>query len=147
MDKKKAIELLIQQQDIAIAELGKAMQRYKNDADIDEDATKEPQDFSNQTVSKEAERRVSLQITRAEEDKATLERYMEEKYDSVQSGAFIETDKQLFLAGISLGGFDTAVINVLCISSDAPAYEMLAGKTAGDKFTLGDQDYVIKKIS
>ena len=147
MDKKKAIQLLIEQQEIAIAELGKAMQRYKNDADIDEDATKDPQDFSNQTVSKEAERRVAQQINRAEEDKATLERFMDEAYNTVQSGALIETDKQLFLAGIAMGGFDSSVIDVLCISADSPAYELVAGKKAGDSFTLGDNEYKITKVS
>ena len=147
MDKKKAIELLISQQEIAIKELGKAMTRYKNDADIDEDATKEPQDFSNQTVSKEAERRVAQQIKRAEEDKETLERFAGESYDSVQSGALIETDTQLFLAGIALGGFDSSVIDVLCISPGSPAYELVLGKKAGDSFSLGDKDYKIKKVS
>ena len=147
MDKKKAIQLLIEQQDIAISELSKTMQRYRSDADIDEDATKEPQDFSNQTVSKEAEMRVTQQIRRAEEDKETLERFAEESYDTVQGGALIETDKQLFLAGIAMGGFDSNVIDVLCISADSPAYELVAGKKAGDSFTLADKKYTIKKVS
>ena len=147
MDKKKAISLLIAQQDLAITELSKTMQRYRSDADIDEDATKEPQDFSNQTVSKEAELRVTQQIKRAEEDRETLMRFAEESYDSVQSGALIETDKQLFLAGIALGGFDSSVIDVLCISADSPAYEMVAGKKAGDSFTLGEKEFKIKNVS
>ena len=147
MDKKKAIQLLIEQQDIAILELSKTMERYRSDADIDEDATKEPQDFSNQTVSKEAELRVTQQIRRAEEDKETLKRFTGENYDTVQSGALIETDKQLFLVGIALGGFDSNVIDVLCISADSPAYEIVAGKKEGDSFTLGDKEYKIKNVS
>ncbi len=147
MDKKKAIQLLIEQQDIAILELSKTMERYRSDADIDEDATKEPQDFSNQTVSKEAELRVTQQIRRAEEDKETLKRFAGENYDTVQSGALIETDKQLFLVGIALGGFDSNVIDVLCISADSPAYEIVAGKKEDDSFTLGDKEYKIKNVS
>ena len=146
MDKPKQMQFLIDQQLIAIEELKRSMQDFKADADMDEDDTKDPEDFSHQTVAKEAEMRLKQQILRAEKDMTLLEQYAMEKFDRVQAGTLIETDSYWFLAGISLGGYESKKTDIHCVSIGSPAFETMLGKKAGDSFTLGNQTYTIKDI-
>ncbi len=146
MDKQKQLQFLIDQQKIAIEELRNSMEDFKAYSDLDEGETHDPEDFSNQTVAKESQLRLEQQLSRAENDLELLERFAGENYDSVQSGALIETDKDWFLAGISMGGFDSSKTDILCISTGSPAFKTLLGKKEGDSFTLGGNTYLIKAI-
>ena len=146
MDKKKKIQYLIDQQKIAIEELGKTMESYKSYSDLDEDSTLSREDFSRQSVAKESQLRLEQQLIRAENDLVLLERYANENFDTVQAGALVETDSYSFLAGISMGGYDSSQTDIHCVSTGSPAFEALLGKKAGDSFKLGDKNYIIKAI-
>ncbi len=146
MNKKQKLQFLIDQQQLAINELRSSMEDFKADADMDEDDTKDPEDFSQQTVAKEAEMRLRQQLLRAENDLALLERFATESFNTVQAGALIETETYWFLAGISLGGYESKKTDIHCVSVGSPAYEAILGKKVGDSFTLGNNQYLIKDI-
>lgn len=146
MDKKKKLQFLIDQQQIAIKELHKTKESYKAYSDLDEGSTLDPGDFSHQTVAKEAQLRLEQQLTRAENDLALLERYADESFNTIQAGALVETDSYWFLTGISLGGYDSSNSDIYCISTASPAFESLLGKKVGESFKLGETNYTIKDI-
>ncbi len=147
MDKKNKLQFLIDQQQIAIDELKRSMEDFKADSDLDEDNTMDPEDFSHQTIAKESQLRLKQQLNRAQSDLELLQNYSRESFDSVQAGALIRTDKEWFLAGISLGGFESGDIDIHCISSNSPAFEILKGKKVNDHFTLSETTYEIKEIA
>lgn len=135
------------QQKIAINELRRSMESYKDYSDLDEGDTLDPEDFSQQTVAKEAQMRLQQQLNRAQKDLDILDRYAGESFDQVQAGALVETDSHWFLTGISLGGYESTKTDIHCISTGSPAFETLLGKKTGDHFRLGNKEYLIKAIS
>lgn len=146
MHKKEILQFLIDQQQIAIEELKRSMDDFKDDADRDEDDTTDPEDLSQQVVAKESQMRLKQQLARAQQDLEILERFAGENFDTVKAGALLQTDKQWFLAGISLGGYDPGDIDVKCISLDSPAFKAILGKKVNDSFILGGTSYHIEAI-
>ena len=147
MNKKKIIQLLIDRQHTMITDLTKSMESYQEYADLDEDDTLDPEDFSQQTVAKESQLRLQQQLGRAQSDLALLEHFAANNFDNVQAGALIHTDSLWFLVGISLGGFDVDDINLHCISTGSPAFDVVINKKVNDNFTLGNTNYKILKIA
>lgn len=147
MDKKKILQLFINRQQVAINDIAKSMDSYKEYADLDEDDTLDPEDFSQQTVAKESQLRLQQQLNRAQNDLASLENFAKQSFDTVQVGALIETDSEWFLAGISVGALDTADMSIHCVSTASPAFEIILGKKINDQFKLGSKNYLIKSIA
>ncbi len=146
MNKKEIIQLLINRQHTVITDLTKSMESYQDYADLDEDNTLDPEDFSQQTIAKEAQLRLQQQLGRAQTDLALLEHFAAHKFDDVQAGALIQTNSLWFLVGISLGVFEADDVNLHCISTGSPAFDVVVGKKVNDNFTLGNTNYQILKI-
>lgn len=147
MNKKKIIQLLINRQLTIVDELTKSMESYQEYADLDEDSTLDPEDFSQQTVAKESQLRLQQQLERAQTELALLEHYAVNKFDTVQAGALIQTDSLWFLTGISLGVFEAEEINIHFISTGSPAFDVVLGKKINDSFTLGNKNYKVIAIA
>ena len=147
MEKKKIIQLLIDRQNSVVSDLTKSMESYKEAADLDEEGTREMDDFAQQTVAKESQRRLEQQLGRAQTDLDVLEFYADSKFDSVQAGALVQTDSLWFLVGLSLGSFEDGAMNLEFVSTGSPAFDTMLGKKIKDNFTLGKTNYKIKAIA
>ena len=147
MEKKKIIQLLIDRQNSVVSDLTKSMESYKEAADLDEEGTREMDDFAQQTVAKESQRRLEQQLGRAQTDLDVLEFYADSKFDSVQAGALVQTDSLWFLVGLSLGSFEDGAMNLEFVSTGSPAFDTILGKTVNENFTLGKTNYKIKAIA
>lgn len=66
--------------------------------------------------------------------------------DVVRPGAVIEMDGQHFVVGIASSAFTSGGVEYSGISTDAPVYETLAGKKAGDTFTFADVEHHIGSV-
>ena len=147
MQKKKIIQLIIDRQKGVISDLMKSMESYKEAADLDEEGTRDMDDFAQQNESKEAQLRVEQQFKRAQTDLDVLEFYADSSFDSVQAGALVQTDSISFLVGLSLGSFEDKNIHLQFISTGSPAFDTVLGKKINEHFTLGIIDYKIKAIA
>ena len=147
IEKKKIIQLLIDRQQSVVSDLTKSMESYKEAADLDEEGTRDMDDFAQQTVAKESQRRLEQQLSRAQTDLDVLEFYADSKYETVQAGALVQTDSLWFLVGLSLGSFEEGTMKLEFVSTGSPAFDSLLDKKVKDSFTLGKTDYKIKAIA
>ncbi|MBK8611046.1 MAG: hypothetical protein IPL84_14170 [Chitinophagaceae bacterium] len=147
MDKKMKLQILIDQQQNAIEELNRSMGDFRDDADLDEGNTLDPEDFSHQTIAKESQLRLKQQLAKARADMELLQQYAATNCHTVETGALVQTNTDWFLIGISLGGYQSGDINLRCISADSPAFRELLGKKTQDSFSLGNNNYTILAIN
>ncbi|GAB2768725.1 transcription elongation factor [Salinimicrobium soli] len=67
--------------------------------------------------------------------------------ETVRRGSVVETNSHYYFISIPLGEIDMeSGSKVYAISTDAPIYEHLEGKRAGDSFTFHDQKVKIVKV-
>ena len=147
IEKKKIIQLLIDRQNSMVSDFTKSMESYKEAADLDEEGTRDMDDFAQQNVAKESQMRLEQQLGRAQTDLDVLEFYADSTYDSVQAGALVQTDSLWFLVGLSLGSLEEGDMNLQCVSTGSPAFDTMLGKKVKEKFTLGKTEYKIKAIA
>lgn len=66
--------------------------------------------------------------------------------DVVRPGAVIEMDGQHFVVGVASSAFTSGGVEYSGISTDAPVYETLVGKKAGDTFTFADAEHHVGSV-
>lgn len=72
-----------------------------------------------------------------------LEHYSEE----VKFGSVIETDKSYYFVSVPVGKIEMEDgSTVYAISTEAPIYQAMKGKKAGDEFTFNDETMEIKEV-
>lgn len=147
IEKKKILQQLIERQQGVVADLKNSMESYKEAADLDEEGTRDMDDFSQQNVAKEAQLRLEQQLNRAQADLDVLEFYADSKYESVQAGALVQTDSLWFLVGLSLGSYEDGTMKLEFVSTGSPAFDSLLDKKINENFTLGKTNYKIKAIA
>lgn len=75
--------------------------------------------------------------------KVDIERYTEE----IKFGSIVETNKQNYFIAAALGEIKLDDgITVYAISTEAPIFEQLKGKKAGDTFKLNNEELKILKV-
>ncbi len=71
---------------------------------------------------------------------------MDEKYESVQPGALVVTDKRVFYVSVSIEEIEVEGQRIFGISTQAPLYKEMAGKHSGESFAFNDTSYTIKEV-
>lgn len=66
--------------------------------------------------------------------------------DLVRPGAVIELENRFIVVAVAEGKFKFNGRNFIAISTDAPLYQCMKGKKAGDTCQLKDQTFTIKNI-
>ena len=145
--KQKIIEHLIDQQRKVITDLETAIKERQLAADIDEDDTRDADDFAQQEVNKDFVRRFRDQLEVAQKDLSTLKSFVHINSDEVAPGALVDTDKFYIVVGASVQNDEYDGKKVICMSEEAPAFEANKGKTKGDELMLGPNKIKIKSIS
>jgi len=84
----------------------------------------------------------------AQNMKLTLNKVDRDHYSEiVKFGSIIETEKSFYFIACGLGNIkmdDGSLVHV--ISTEAPIYEKLKGKKAGDSFTINEHDIKILEV-
>lgn len=144
--KEEIIQKLIEEQEKVIADLNKTIEDRNAAADIDEETTRDADDFAQQEVNKDFVRRFQEQITIGHEDLATLKSYKFRKNDTFSKGALIEVKEFYILVGAAVHNVEHNKKKVVCMSMEAPAYGLNEGKKAGDKMKMGNKETKILSI-
>lgn len=143
MDKVKIISAIIEEQQKVINSLKSSAERYKSEADLDEDQTQDPEDYSRQNEAKDMQLRYEKLLLTAQKNWNILEKAKSENYTEIEIGTLIETDKNYIFVGISLPVFKYEGKDVISVSEEAPVFQNLKSKTLGDTLELGNNNFKI----
>jgi len=147
MKKEEVIQKLVSTQKRVISDLETSYNRLKADADIDENETRDPEDFSRQTESGEMARRFKFKILKAQNDLEYLEKLEVHTGNEIAEGSLVVTDSLIFFVGISIQPIDQEGRHIVSISTKSPIYTTMRGLKAGDNFAYANRSYHIDSVS
>jgi len=147
MKRKDILQQIIKMQTETIENLKRSVEDYRTAADLDEESTHDPEDFSHQNEAKDMQLRFEKSMNSAIQNLQFLEEEIEKTHDEVENGSLIETDKNYLFIGVSTPVFQIDGKEVVSFSDDAPVFENIKGKNIGDQVVIGDQKLTIQSIS
>ena len=146
MNRKDIINKIIEEQKKVIESLESSVERYKTASDIDEESTHDPEDFSRQTEAKDMQLRYEKMLRNAESEMSFLEKEIDLSHETIENGSIIETEKNFYFVGISVPMISADKKQIISFSEDAPIFQNMKGKKAGDAVKIGDNKEVISSI-
>ncbi len=146
MNRKDIVNKIIEEQKKVIESLESSVERYKTASDIDEESTHDPEDFSRQTEAKDMQLRYEKMLRNAESEMSFLEKETEVSHETIENGSIIETEKNFYFVGISVPMISADKKQIISFSEDAPIFQNMKGKKAGDEVKIGDNKEVISSI-
>lgn len=147
MDKVKIISAIIEEQQKVINNLKSSVERYKSEADLDEDQTQDPEDYSRQSEAKDMQLRYAKLLLTAQKNWNILENAKSENHTEIEVGTLIVTDKNYIFVGISLPVLKYDGKDVISISEEAPVFKSLKSKNIGETLELGNNSFKIISFS
>jgi len=126
--------------------LQQMLKTYSEAADLDEESTLDPDDFSQQNQNFESADNLSKRIARA---KQTIDSFLNlpvAGLQKVEPGALVLTDSLNFYIGISTKQFQYEKKAYFGLNTDAPVYKALGGAKPGDDVVFNGQEYKILEI-
>ncbi|MFV0201437.1 GreA/GreB family elongation factor [Empedobacter falsenii] len=144
--RKEVIQHLIQLKQDEINALKESERIYAEGADLDEESSLELDDFAQQSQSTDAARKLNIRINQATEDLENFKALRPELINEITEGNVVLTDKVNFVIGLSFKDFEWENKNFVGISTQAPIFEALIGKRAGDKLEFNGIHYTIEEI-
>lgn len=141
MKRVNVLKLIIQKQEEVIENIEQSVLIYKADADLDEEDTMDPDDFSHQSESKDMQLRFEQHLKEENQKLKVLQSELEER-NSLQ---FIESKNYIILLGLSIPLFKYNK-SIIGISEDAPIYSSLRKLTKGDELKLGNTTEKVEDI-
>lgn len=144
--RKDVIQHLIQLKQNEIDALKESERIYAEGADLDEESSLELDDFAQQSQSTDAARSLRVRINQATEDLENFKALKPELIDEITEGNVVFTDKVNFVIGLSFKDFEWENKKFVGISTQAPIFDALVGKRAGDKLEFNGINYTIEEI-
>ena len=141
MKRVNVLKQVIQKQEEVIENIKKSILIYRADADLDEEDTMDPDDFSHQSESKEMQLRFEQHLKDEKQKLNVLQNELEGK----NSLRIIESENHVILLGLSIPLFKYNK-SIIGISEDAPIYKSLLKLSKGDKLKLGTTSEKIEDI-
>lgn len=147
MEKIEILNAIIEEQHVILNDIRETISVYETTADIDEDNTLDPEDYSHQTEAKEMQLRFEEKLKEEQAILDFLEQHKELKLDTVGRGALVETEEHYIYIGTSVRPVVVNNKEALSVSEKAPIVAELIGKKVGEKVLIGDNEYTILNIS
>lgn len=144
--KEEIIRSLIHHQEQVVNDFEILLNRYKEAGDIDEEDTKDIEDFARQGVATDMVHSVELQLVQAENDLNALNNIEIKQNSVVEYGAVVITGTYRFFVGIANHSFHVDGKEFVGLAIDAPIYAFMRGKKAGESFSFNHKKYVIEEI-
>ncbi|QHC84840.1 hypothetical protein AS589_08675 [Empedobacter brevis] len=144
--RKDVIQHLIQLKQDEINALKESERIYTESADLDEESSLELDDFAQQSQSTDSARNLQIRINQATEDLNNFKVLRPELIDEITEGNVVLTDKVNFVIGLSFKDFEWENKKFVGISTQAPIFEALVEKRAGDKIEFNGIKYTIEEI-
>lgn len=144
--RKDVIQHLILLKQDEINSLKESEKIYAEGADLDEESSLELDDFAQQSQSTDAARNLQIRIKQATIDLENFKALRPELVNEITEGNVVLTDKLNFVIGLSFKDFEWENKKFVGISTQAPIFDALVGKRAGDKLEFNGIDYTIEEI-
>jgi hypothetical protein len=145
--KEQVLARLKLEQEQIIKDFETLIERYKAASDIDEDDSKDLEDFARQDVNADMTHNIELQLVQAKNDLKFLESLDLSQKDQAMLGALVETDKYTFFVSIAHPGFELDEKHYVALAIDAPIYSSMKGKKIGESFEFNKMSYQILGIA
>ncbi len=119
---------------------------YAEAADLDEESTLDPEDFSQQDQSRDSAKNLEIRINRT---KMALDSFLNLDFGAkteVEPGALVLTNSLNFFIGITSAMFDFEGKKFIGLNLDAPIYAALQGAKAGDDVVFNGKEYKIQEV-
>lgn len=147
MKKKEILETVISRLKENVKGYENNLDTLGTSADIDENATIDADERSQQDQATDISRQLQEPLTNLENNINTIKSFESLERDKLETGALVETEDNYFLIGVAVSPMEVNGKKLLGITSDAPAYTSLEGRKKGDIFGLGDKKFTILSIS
>ncbi|HZV70739.1 MAG TPA: hypothetical protein VFG10_14390 [Saprospiraceae bacterium] len=147
MKKDEILQLVAQEMEKNITEMRNSLNDYEEASNIDEGDTVDPENFSQQSENKEMQYVMQGKLDGALATLEQLQEFSGKSFSVARSGALIETDKNYFLLGISFPAVKVGNKELLGISNESPAFNVINGMSSNDTFKLGNNTFTIKAIT
>lgn len=145
--KKKIVDLIDEQLNISLESFEATSEEYRASADLDEEDTRDLDDFSQQAEDADMQMRIQAQAAKVQEKIAWLDANAMIARETVEPGALVETKNKWFFFGIALPtNIEADGKTVVGISEGAPIYPYLAGKKKGDTLEIGEEKLEILNV-
>ncbi len=146
MNRNDILTALIAQQQTIIDNLKESVQRYQIASDLDEEATRDPEDYSRQTEAKDMQLRFEKLLREATTDLKFLESEKEASHETIEKGALFRTNHNWFFVGVSLPQTKIGQELVVSFSDQAPIFKSFAKATLGASVEIGAVQHRIEQI-
>lgn len=144
--RKEVKDHLIQLKEKEIEALEHSKSIYNDGADLDEESTLKMDDFAQQSQSTESAMSLQVRIDQAKENLESFRNVRPELVNEITEGNVVFTDKINFVIGLAFQEFEWGGKKFVGISTQAPIFEALVGKRAGDKVDFNGINYSIEEI-
>ena len=140
--KKEIVKLQLKK----IEEYEFANKQYWSQMDLQEDETKDPEDYSHSNEANEIRENYQAKINDAKLELNLIKNLPEEETSSVDFGSIVKTDRGVFF--ISVSGYTVLEdgIEIMTISAKAPIFSSMQGLKKGDSFVFKDNQYKITNV-
>jgi hypothetical protein len=146
VDKFELQKTMLTMYETIINDLKEELKVKETLANIDEDNTLDPEDYSNQTVSKEMKMLLQKQLDKAIFDFEKVKNMdFSEKSEAVV-GALVTTDMFNFILGVATTPFLFGNMQIVGVSTEAPIFSSLLGRKEGDSFQFTGHQYNINYV-
>lgn len=147
MNKAAILAKIIEEQQKIVDSMMTSREEYREESDLDENSgTIDPEDLSNQTNAKEMEMQMQLILEKAKAELDRLQQFSGVERNEIAAGALVDTGEKMFFIGSGIASMNVFGKELLGVSLDAPAFRLMAGKKAGESFTLGNETYSIISV-
>lgn len=146
MDKSEILRLIRSQLENNVNELTSSLDTYRTGSDMDEDDTRDPEDFSQQNESRDMVHLMQQQLDNANDLVNRLDHFGQKEFSTIEPGALVETNKNIFFIGLSFPSFQADGKEIIGISPESPAYMAIKGMEEGDNFKIGNNDHTIINV-
>ena len=152
MDKSEKKRLILkaglEKQEKIVNDFRERIQEMKDSARFINESQFDAQQASQNDETNERIDNLTVQLHFVEEELDLLHRLNIDAplHDTVHVGSVVVTDKRTFFISVSLEEFESNGEKVFGISTKAPLYAQMWGKSKGDEFSFNDMHYKIEDI-
>jgi hypothetical protein len=139
----QAIEAALENQ---IRELNDALETQRSSSDLNDGDTRDPEDFSQQTESRDMQLIMQQQVDSVHSQLAQLQLLAAKSSDVAEPGSIVVTDKNIFFLGLSIPLIHYDGKDLMGLSPESPAFASIRGKGKGDVVQLGSHESKIQEI-
>jgi hypothetical protein len=146
IDKLQLQKAMLTMYETIIHDLKEELKAKESLANMDEDNTLDPEDYSNQTESREMKMLLQKQLDKALFDYEKVKNIDFSEKTEAGVGALVTTDMFNFILGVATTPFLFGNMQVVGVSTEAPIFSSLIGRKVGDSFQFSGNQYNINQV-